>query len=78
MFVAFNREEDGLLGNQDFVNHYLHKTNLDQAHIFEMVGYCQHGAQSQKLPSGLPVSLPDTGDFLFGAKNSRFDVDRYC
>jgi len=62
MFVAFNREEDGLLGSQDFVNHY--KINLVEAHILEMVGYCQHGAQSQKLAPGLPVSLPETGDFL--------------
>jgi len=71
MFVAFNREEDGLLGSQDFVNHY--KINLVEAHILEMVGYCKHGAQSQKKPQGLPVSLPDTGDFLgiIGNQHSR-------
>jgi len=65
-FVAFNREEDGLMGSKDFVTNYLsQKTlNIAHAHILEMVGYCQHSLDSQKFPPGLPISIPSTADFL--------------
>ena len=65
-FVAFNLEEDGLIGSQDFVKNYLanNPLNLVQVHILEMVGYCNHEPFSQELPTGLPVNLPTTGDFL--------------
>lgn len=66
MFVFFNREEDGLLGSQDFVRG-LHRSQwqIAEAHVFEMVGYCAHAAGSQRMPPGLPgVAAPDVGDFL--------------
>jgi hypothetical protein len=28
-----------------------------------MVGYCQNSPKTQSLPPGLPVNIPDTGDF---------------
>jgi Zn-dependent M28 family amino/carboxypeptidase len=66
MFVAFNGEEDGLLGSTDFVTSGLGTAGpkIRCAHILEMVGYASHAEGSQKLPPGLPVKLPSTGDFL--------------
>lgn len=64
--VLFNREEDGLLGSRDFVQNGLHNlpTPVREAHIFEMVGFCSKRPGSQRVPPGLPITLPDTGDFL--------------
>lgn len=65
-FVAFNREEDGLLGSADFVEGLVANGNVAvrEAHILEMVGYCDHHPGSQSLPPGLPIRVPDRGDFL--------------
>ena len=65
-FVAFNREEDSLLGSIDFVSNYLPDSwNLAEVHILEMVGYCDSTPGSQRLPPGLPIKLAhDRGDFL--------------
>jgi Zn-dependent M28 family amino/carboxypeptidase len=65
--VFFNREEDGLLGSQDFVAHLgaAPRRIVGEAHIFEMVGFCTNAVNSQRLPPGLPgVAAPDVGDFL--------------
>ncbi len=68
--VFFNREEDGFLGSRDFVAAGLAQ-NVGEAHIFEMVGYRSRSANSQKLPSGLPLLSPPTvGDFLALLANS--------
>jgi hypothetical protein len=67
MIVFFNREEDGLLGSGEFVDHLAGQSNwaVDEAHIFEMVGFCTHAPGSQRVPPGLPrVAAPDVGDFL--------------
>ena len=66
VFVAFNREEDGLLGSHDFVENDMPDSwDLKEVHILEMVGYCDHTPGSQGLPKGLPVKLEhDRGDFL--------------
>ncbi len=69
MIVLFNREEDGLLGSRDFVDELRAQSTwrIDEAHIFEMVGYCTHERGSQRLPPGLPglgAVAPDVGDFL--------------
>ena len=66
VLVAFNREEDGLLGSCDFVENYLPASwKLDEVHILEMVGYCDHSPGSQGVPEGLPIKLShDRGDFL--------------
>ncbi len=65
-FVSFNREEDGLLGSSDFVKTVLveGRMSVREAHILEMVGYCDHRAGSQAIPPGLPIRVPDRGDFL--------------
>ncbi len=73
MFVAFNREEDDLTGSRDFVAH-LGELDFEiaGAHILEMVGYASNQPGSQNLPSGLPIKLPEVGDFLgiLGNRNS--------
>ena len=57
-FVAFNREEDGMLGSRDFVESYLprHRLRPRIAHVLEMVGYCdpRPGAQETPLSSSFP------------------------
>jgi Zn-dependent M28 family amino/carboxypeptidase len=66
IFVAFNCEEDGLLGSRDFVASYLPNARLKirSAHILEMVGYASSAPGSQRVPPGLPVKINDKGDFL--------------
>ena len=65
-FVAFNREEDNLLGSRDFVKWLAteDRIQVSRAHILEMVGFAsdQHG--SQRIPPGLPVRVSDIGNFL--------------
>jgi Zn-dependent M28 family amino/carboxypeptidase len=78
-FVAFNREEDWLIGSEDFVKRYLPESQLTirEAHILEMVGYCQHSPNSQQIPVGLPIKIPNTGEFLglLGNKDSNSLLD---
>jgi peptidase M28-like protein len=78
-FVAFNREEDGLLGSADFVENYLPNTslNLEGVHVLEMVGYCSHDPGSQRVPQGLPIPAPSVGNFigLLGNRDSNHMVD---
>lgn len=68
MIVLFNREEDGLLGSSQFVALLRSPQSpwkVEEAHIFEMVGYCSHAAGSQRTPPGIPlITAPDVGDFL--------------
>jgi len=65
-FVAFNREEDGFLGSADFVDSFVvaDRVELTGCHILEMVGFCSQEKGSQKPPRGLPVKIPDVGNFL--------------
>jgi Zn-dependent M28 family amino/carboxypeptidase len=65
-FVSFNREEDNLLGSRDFVQ-WLDtqpKLEIECAHILEMVGFASDQPGTQRIPPGLPVRVPDTGNFL--------------
>jgi Zn-dependent M28 family amino/carboxypeptidase len=65
-FAAFNREEEGLIGSTDFTASYLRETGIavSGAHILEMVGYGTEAPGSQRLPAGLPIRIPDRGNFL--------------
>jgi Zn-dependent M28 family amino/carboxypeptidase len=65
-FVSFNREEDGLLGSADFVKTIAAEGRMSvrEAHILEMVGCCNHRPGSQAIPPGLPIHVPNRGDFL--------------
>ena len=73
MVVFFNREEDGLIGSREFVAHLEQSAaRVGEAHIFEMVGYCDRAHGSQQLPQGLPLlSAPRAGDFLALVANKR-------
>lgn len=65
-FVSFNCEEDGLLGSTDFVENYMRPNGLDleAAHILEMVGYRTAEPGSQRVPPGIPIKAPESGDFI--------------
>jgi hypothetical protein len=65
-FVAFNREEDGLIGSTEFVEQGIRELDLNiaEAHILEMIGYSREEQASQSLPRGLPISIPTVGNFL--------------
>lgn len=65
-FVSFNREEDNLLGSRDFVRWLdaQSKIKIECAHILEMVGFASDLPETQRIPPGLPVRVPDTGNFL--------------
>jgi hypothetical protein len=66
MFVAFNREEEHLTGSSDFVASWLPKSRIEIecAHVLEMVGFAKSTPGSQKVPTGLPINIPDRADFL--------------
>ena len=66
MFVAFNREEEHLTGSSDFVASWLPKSGIqvECAHVLEMVGFASSAPGSQKIPTGLPIQIPDRADFL--------------
>jgi len=64
-FVSFNREEDGMLGSQDFIEWMgASKLPVKCVHVLEMVGYASEQAGSQRIPRGLPVRVSDKGNFL--------------
>lgn len=65
-FVAFNAEEDGLLGSRDFVERGLHELRIRPlvAHVLEMVGFRSRARGSQRLPFPWPTRRFDTADFV--------------
>jgi Zn-dependent M28 family amino/carboxypeptidase len=65
-FVAVNREEDGLLGSQQFAKMIVKNKSFDiaEVHNLEMIGFCSSEKGSQHLPQGLVIPGVDTGDFL--------------
>jgi len=71
-FVAFNREEDGMLGSTDFVENFLSGRNhcIELVHVLEMVGFSSSEPGSQRVPPGLPIKLRDRGDFIGVIANS--------
>lgn len=64
-FVAFNLEEEDLLGSQAYAAH-LKATGQDilGAIVLECVGYASRTEGSQRRPAGVPVPVPTVGDFL--------------
>jgi Zn-dependent M28 family amino/carboxypeptidase len=65
-FIAFNREEDGLLGSTEYVSHLseTQRSKIRFAHILEMIGYARNEPGTQSMPPGLPISIDDTGNFI--------------
>jgi len=64
-FVAFTLEEPGFLGSQSYLKTASENNQkISGAINLECVGYTDHRAGSQLTPPGLPISLPDRGDFV--------------
>ncbi|HZR46169.1 MAG TPA: M28 family peptidase, partial [Candidatus Manganitrophaceae bacterium] len=64
-FVAFSLEEEGYLGSDHYVRQVRrNKIPLWGAIVLECVGYTNRRPKSQKTPPGLPIPLPDKGDFI--------------
>lgn len=71
-FIAFNLEEENLLGSQAYTS--LLKKNGESIHgaiVLECVGYASHQPNSQKIPPGVPITVPTTGNFLAVIGNER-------
>ncbi|MBI3803908.1 MAG: M28 family peptidase [Nitrospirae bacterium] len=64
-FVAFSLEEEGFLGSDHYARQVRrNKVPLWGAIILECVGYTDGRVGSQTVPPGLPMKLPDRGDFI--------------
>ncbi len=72
-FVAFNQEEDGMVGSQQLVAELRARggRQLVCAHVLEMIGYCSHEPGSQHLPVGLPIRVSNVGNFIGVIANRR-------
>jgi hypothetical protein len=66
VFVAFNREEERMRGSRELLRVDLRERHptLCEAHVLEMLGCRRLEPGSQKTPAGLPIRIPDRGDFL--------------
>jgi Zn-dependent M28 family amino/carboxypeptidase len=77
-FIAFNLEEENLLGSSAYTA--LLRKNREAIHgaiVLECVGYASHREGSQKIPPGVHIAVPTTGDFLavIGNERSQFLTD---
>ena len=72
-FVAFNREEDGLLGSAEYVRHLSEhqKEKVKCAHMLEMIGYAKDNPGTQAIPAGLPIKIDNIGNFIGIIANKR-------
>ncbi|MGC4099446.1 MAG: M28 family peptidase [Nitrospira sp.] len=71
-FIAFNLEEEHLLGSSAYTA--LLKKNREAIHgalVLECVGYASHQHNTQKIPPGVPIAVPTTGNFLAVIGNER-------
>jgi len=68
-FVAFNAEEEGLVGSSDFVRESAIAPTV--VHVLEMVGYTDRRRGGQRKPFYLPIRMPDVGDFLGVIANAK-------
>ena len=79
-FVAFNLEEEDLLGSLAYAAH-LRATGQDLhgAIVFECVGFARQDEGSQRRPSGVPIPVPSVGNFLavIGNEHSRSLVESF-
>ena len=79
-FVAFNLEEEDLLGSRAYAAH-LRATGQDLhgAIVFECVGFAKQDEGSQRRPPGVPIPVPGVGNFLavIGNEHSRSLVESF-
>lgn len=64
-FIGFCLEEENLLGSRAYAAH-LRTTNqpIQGMIALECVGYASAEPGSQRIPPGVPIPVPTTGDFL--------------
>jgi Zn-dependent M28 family amino/carboxypeptidase len=63
--VAFDLEEQGLLGSRVYAQHLKdHQQPLRLMISLEMLGYCSQAARSQRYPAFLGKIYPDRGNFI--------------
>lgn len=62
VFVAFNREEDNLLGSREFCDNLFF--DISEVHILEMVGFFSDEENSQKMFDLPLIKIPTVGNFL--------------
>lgn len=73
-FIAFCLEEDNLLGSRAYVTRLTRSgQSIEGAIVLECVGYARHEEGTQRIPPGVPVPVPTTGNFLavIGNEQSR-------
>lgn len=64
-FIAFNLEEQNLLGSLAYVDYLRRKgEEILGAIVLECVGYARSELNSQQRPAHVPVDVPSIGDFL--------------
>lgn len=64
-FVAFSLEERGYVGSEYYLKEAIqHQMRIRGAIILECVGFTDSRPGSQRTPPGLPISLPDQGNFI--------------
>jgi aminopeptidase YwaD len=73
-FIAFCLEEENLLGSRSYATQL--KTSaqsIQGAIVLECVGYARQEEGTQRIPPGVPVPVPTTGNFLavVGNQSSR-------
>jgi Zn-dependent M28 family amino/carboxypeptidase len=68
-FIAFNLEEDGLVGSTHFVRQL--KAPIAGMVSLEMLGYKSDAPHSQQLPAGLAHLYPHTANFIGVVANER-------
>lgn len=71
-FIAFNLEEENLLGSSAYTA-LLRKNReaIQGAIVLECVGYASHQQNSQTIPPGVPIAVPTIGNFLAVVGNER-------
>lgn len=63
--IAFCLEEENLLGSRAYVAHLTStQQSILGAIVLECVGYTRDEEGSQKIPPGVPVTVPTVGNFL--------------
>jgi Zn-dependent M28 family amino/carboxypeptidase len=64
-FIAFCLEEENLLGSRAYAAHLdSMQQSILGAIVLECVGYARDEEGSQKIPPGVPVTVPTVGNFL--------------
>lgn len=64
-FIAFCLEEENLMGSRAYIQHLAEtQQQVRGAIILECVGYARNDEGSQRIPPGLPVTVPTIGNFL--------------